>query len=256
MAVSMFDLTGKTALVTGGNGGIGLGMAKAMAQAGANICVWGRKPEANAKAEEELKAFGTKVLALQCDVSNEEQVDACFAEAVDKLGKVDACFANAGVGARGTPFHKTSTEEWNQIMSINLDGVFYTFRAAAKHMVERGEGGSLVATSSLSAISGMARGEHYASTKGALLSMCRGLAVEYGKFGIRANAIIPGWIETAITDGWFETEGFQKKVLPRIPARRWGTPEDFGGIAVYFASDASAYHSGDMVIIDGAYANF
>ena len=181
MTVSIFDLTGKVALITGGNGGIGLGMARALAQAGADVCIWGRKPDANAKAAEELEGYGKRVLALECDVSDEEQVNACFDKAVKTLGKVDACFANAGIGARGTPFHKTTTEEWNQIMSINLDGVFYTFRAAAKHMMERGEGGSLIATSSLSAISGMARGEHYASTKGALLSMCRGLAVEYGR---------------------------------------------------------------------------
>ncbi|MBI9075344.1 MAG: SDR family oxidoreductase [Desulfatibacillum sp.] len=256
MAVSMFDLTGKVALVTGGNAGIGLGMAKALAQAGADLCIWGRKPDANAAAAEELRACGTRVLALECDVSDEDQVNACFAKTVETLGKVDACFANAGMGGRGTPFHDLSTEEWKQMMGVNLDGVFYTFRAAARHMKARGEGGSLVATSSLSAVSGMARGEHYASTKGAILSMCRGLAVEYGKNGIRANAIIPGWIDTNITGDWFSTEGFQKKVLPRIPARRWGKPDDFGGIAVYFASDASAYHTGDMVIIDGGYINF
>ncbi len=256
MTGSMFDLTGKVALVTGGNAGIGLGMANALAQAGADVCIWGRKPDANAKAAEEIREHGTQVLALECDVADEARVDACFQKTVETLGGVDSCFANAGIAPRGTRFSDFTAEEWRQIMSVNLDGVFFTFRAAVNHMLERGGGGSLVATSSLSAISGMARGQHYAATKGAVISMCRGLAVEYGRHGIRANAIVPGWISSNITDDWFQSDGFQKKVLPRIPAKRWGKPEDFGAIAVYFTSDASAYHTGDTVVIDGGYINF
>ena len=256
MADSTFDLTGKVALVTGGNAGIGLGMADALARAGAGVCIWGRKPDANIKAAEKLKEHGNPVLALECDVSDEKAVDECFSRTVDELGRVDACFANAGIPGMGTKFENITSQEWRKIMSVNLDGVFFTFRAAVRHMLERVEGGSLVATSSLSALSGMPRGEHYGGTKGAVISMVRGLAVEYGKHGIRANAIVPGWIESNITGDWFASDGFQKKVLPRIPARRWGKPADFGAIAVYFASDASAYHTGDMVIIDGGYINF
>ena len=139
---------------------------------------------------------------------------------------------------------------------MNLDGVFLTYRAAVRHMKERGEGGSLVVTSSLSAIEGAARNQAYASAKGAVLSMTKGLAVELARYGIRANSIIPGWIETAMTEGAFGWEKFASNVMPRIPQRRWGQPEDFGGLAVYLASDASKYHTGDQFVVDGGYGSF
>ena len=156
----------------------------------------------------------------------------------------------------GTRFHEMSAAEWRHVFSVNMEGVFFTFRAAVRHMLSREGGGSLVATSSISSMSGMPRGEHYAATKGGLLSMIRGLSVEYAKNGIRANAVVPGWIETQMTEPLFAWDRFRDKVLPRIPAGRWGAPEDFGAIAVYFASDASAYHTGDVVVIDGSYINF
>lgn len=256
MGKSRFDLTGKVALVTGGNGGIGLGMAEALAEAGADVCIWGRNEGKNKAAEEKLKSYGHRVLSLKCDVSNEQQVEECFTGTVETLGKVTACFANAGLGSRGTPFHKMTIEEWRQIFSVNMEGVFFTFRAAIRHMMEHQIKGSLVATSSLSALSGAPRSEHYAATKGGLLSLVRALAVGYARYGIRANAIIPGWIETDMTAGMFSNEKFENAVLRRIPQRRWGVPADFGPAAVYFASDASAYHSGDEFLIDGAYFRF
>ena len=256
MGKSCFDLEGKVALVTGGNGGIGLGMAEALADAGADVCIWGRNEEKNKAAEEKLKGYGHRVLALKCDVSNEQQVGACFARTVDTLGKVTACFANAGQGSAGTPFHEMTIEEWRRIYSVNMEGVFFTFRAAIRHMMEMKVKGSLVATSSLSALSGAPGSEHYASTKGGLLSLVRALAVGYARYGIRANAIIPGWIETDMTAEVFSNSRFENAVLRRIPQRRWGVPADFGPAAVYFASDASAYHSGDEFVIDGAYFRF
>jgi NAD(P)-dependent dehydrogenase (short-subunit alcohol dehydrogenase family) len=256
MTKSYFDLSGKVALITGGNSGIGLGMAEALTQAGADVCILGRNEKKNEAAEKKLKSYGPRVLALKCDVSDEEQVEKCFAEAVSTLGKVTACFANAGIGSLGIPFHEMTIEEWRRIFSVNLEGVFFTFRAAIRHMIENKIKGSLVATSSLSAISGAPRSEHYAATKGALLSLVRALAVGYARYGIRANAIIPGWIETDMTAQIFANEKFKAAVLPRIPQRRWGVPADFGPAAVYFASDASAYHSGDEFLIDGAYFRF
>jgi NAD(P)-dependent dehydrogenase (short-subunit alcohol dehydrogenase family) len=256
MGKSSFDLSGKVALVTGGNSGIGLGMAEALAEAGADLCIWGRNEKKNETAEKKLKSYGQRVLVLKCDVSDEGQVEKCFAEAAKTLGKVTACFANAGIGGLGIPFHEMTIEEWRRIFSVNMEGVFFTFRAAIRHMIENKIRGSLVATSSLSAISGAPRSEHYASTKGGLLSLIRALAVGYARYGIRANAIIPGWIETDMTARIFANEKFKDAVLPRIPQRRWGVPADFGPAAVYFASDASAYHSGDEFIIDGAYFRF
>jgi NAD(P)-dependent dehydrogenase (short-subunit alcohol dehydrogenase family) len=137
-----------------------------------------------------------------------------------------------------------------------MEGVFFTFRAALRHMIDKKIRGSLVATSSLSALSGAPRSIPYASTKGGVQSMIRSLAVGYARYGIRANCIIPGWIETGMTELTFSNEKFQNSVLRRIPQRRWGVPADFGPIAVYFASDASEYHSGDSVVIDGAYFRF
>jgi len=252
-----FDLTGKVALVTGGNSGIGLGMARALAQAGADLAIWGTNAKKNAAAKSELAAGGRKVVALECDVSDEKAVDAAFAETLSKLGRIDGCFANAGVSGRGTAsFLEMSSEEWRRVLKVNLDGAFFTFRAAARHMVARGGGGVLVGTASLAAIEGAPRSEHYAATKGGMISMIRALAVEFARHGVRANAILPGWIETDMTANAIGNEKFASNVLPRIPARRWGTGDDFGGIAVYLMSSASAYHTGDTFLIDGGYALF
>ena len=256
MPYKPFDLSGKVALVTGGNSGIGLGFANALAQAGADVAIWGSNPTKNEAAHEQVSAHGTKVIALQCDVSDRKQVEGAFATTVDELGKVDSCFANAGIGSKGTPFVEMSDAAWRNIFAVNMEGVFFTFQAAIKHMVKRGEGGSLVVTSSSSAIFGAPRSEHYASTKAGVNAMIRGLAVEHARHGIRANAILPGWIETAMTARAFSNEKFVNNVLRRVPQRRWGVGDDFGGIAVYLASNASAYHSGDSMVIDGAYACF
>lgn len=256
MAYAPFDLTGHCALVTGGNSGIGLGMAEALARAGADVAIWGTNADKNAAAHEQLSAHGTKTVAVRCDVGDEDQVADAFAETLDALGKVDSCFANAGIGGGAPSFEEFTLESWRRVTRVNLDGVFLTFRAAVKHMKERGDGGSLVVTSSLSAISGAAKNQAYASTKGGVISMMKGLAVELARYGIRANTILPGWIETAMTEGAFGWEKFANNVMPRIPQRRWGEPEDFGGIAVYLASDASRYHTGDQFLIDGGYHSF
>jgi len=256
MANSKFDLKGKVALVTGGNGGIGLGMAEALAEAGADVCIWGRNADKNQAAENILQSHDQRVLALTCDVSDEKQVEECFAQTTKELGRVDACFANAGIGKMGTAFHEMSVAEWRTVFGVNMDGVFFTFRSAIRHMLDQGEGGSLVVTSSLSANYGMPTGEHYAATKAGTIAIIRALAVEYAKHHIRANAILPGWIETDMTAPLFNYEKFQEWVMPRIPQRRWGVPADFGPIAVYFASDHSEYHTGDTVVIDGGYSCF
>jgi NAD(P)-dependent dehydrogenase (short-subunit alcohol dehydrogenase family) len=253
---SPFDLSGRVALVTGGNSGIGLGMASALAAAGADVAIWGTNQDKNDRAVAELEAHGTRVAAFRCDVGDEEQVEESFAATLETFGKVDSCFANAGIGGGAPSFMEMSLEEWRRVTRINLDGVFLTFRAAARHLVDRGEGGSLVVTSSLSAIEGAARNENYAATKGAVISMMKGLAVELARYGVRANAVLPGWIDTPMTAGALSWDRFSDKVLPRIPFRRWGQPEDFGGIAVYLASDASSYHTGDLIVVDGGYSIF
>jgi NAD(P)-dependent dehydrogenase (short-subunit alcohol dehydrogenase family) len=258
MAYKAFDLAGKTALITGGNSGIGLGMAEALAQAGAAVCIWGTSAEKNAAALAKLKLHGANAIALRCDVGDENEVEQRFAETVAALGPIHACFANAGVSGRASvkSFAEMSSEEWRRVTRVNLDGAFYTLRAAARHMAQHGQGGALVGTASLAAISGQPRGEHYAATKGGLIAMIRALAVEFARHGIRANAILPGWIDTAMTEKALHWDKFRDKVLPRVPVRRWGKPEDFGAIAVYLVSDASSYHTGDTFLIDGGYSLF
>jgi NAD(P)-dependent dehydrogenase (short-subunit alcohol dehydrogenase family) len=253
MAASIFDLNGSVAVVTGGNGGIGLAMAEALGAAGAAVCIWGRNPTKNDAALERLAATGADAVALQVDVSDEGQIVDAFAATLDRFGRVDSCFANAGVGSGFSAFEDMSLEEWRRVLDVNLDGVFVTFREAVRHMLDRGGGGSLVVTSSIASEMGVPRGENYAASKAAVSALVRSIAVERGKHGIRANAVLPGWVETDMTDGILDMDRFVASQLPRIPLRRWGTPEDFGGIAVYLASDASRWHTGSTIIIDGGY---
>ncbi len=260
MAYKPFDLTGRVALVTGGNRGIGLGMASALAQAGADVVIWGSSAERNQAAEVELLKHGTRVKAQVVDVSQEDQVREGMEEAVAALGRVDSVFANAGVGYGSPSFVDMKTETYRKTLAVNLDGVFFTFREACRHMVERAKGGdpggSIVGVASLAAIEGAARNQAYAATKGAVISMMKSVAVEHARWGVRANAILPGWIAADMTQGAQDNPAFADKVIPRVPARRWGEPADFGGIAVYLASGASSYHSGDTFVIDGAYSIF
>lgn len=260
MAYAPFNLQGKVALVTGGNSGIGLGMAEALAQSGADVVIWGSNPDKNLAAEGKLNTHGVRVLAQQVNVADEQAVVRAMHEAVAAMGRVDFVAANAGMGRGAPSFDEMTTETWKQVMAVNLDGVFWTFREACKHMKERAKagdpGGSLVVTSSVSAVHGAPRNQAYAATKGAVIPMIRGIAVEYARYGVRANAILPGWIATDMTAGAQQNETFNAKAIGRVPMRRWGEPEDFGGIAVYLASDASKFHTADTFVIDGGYTVF
>jgi NAD(P)-dependent dehydrogenase (short-subunit alcohol dehydrogenase family) len=255
-----FDLSNRGVVVTGGNGGIGLGMARALLAAGAKVAIWGSNPDKTLRAKATLAAEcgdASRVHAFVCDVGDEAQVDATFAASADALGgRVDACFANAGIGGGGTPMVEMTLQEFRRVQRINVEGVFLTFRAAARHMVAHGRGGSLVATASTAALEGAARNSHYGASKGAVTSFVRALAVELARHKIRVNSILPGWIVTEMTERSVGNEKFAAAVLPRIPARRWGEIDDFGGIAVYLASDASAYATGEQFVIDGGYTKF
>ena len=257
MAYDAFDLTGKVAVITGGNGGIGLGFARAVAAAGADVSVWGTNPEKNAAAQKELQEINPSASATICDVSNESAVEEAMAGVIERYGRVDACFPNAGIGTQNQkPFFEHSNEDWFRVIDVNLHGVFYTLRAATRQMVKQGEGGSLVLTSSGTAIQGSAKGQAYAATKGGMIAMTLALSTEMARYKITANAIIPGWVDTPMTERLFQWDKFVNAVMPRIPMRRWGTPEDFGPIAVYLMSDASRWHTGDVIKIDGGFSIF
>ncbi|WP_054815498.1 SDR family NAD(P)-dependent oxidoreductase [Nocardia arizonensis] len=253
---SPFDLHGHVAVITGANSGIGLAFARGLARAGADVCVIGRNAERNESAAEQLRAFGGRVLALGCDVGEEQQVVDAIGRAAAELGRIDSCFVNAGVPQGMEPFLETSLDEFRRVTSINLESAFVTLREAAKVMVAKGEGGSLVGTASLAARQGVPRGQNYAASKAGLIAIMNSIAVELAKHGIRANSVLPGWVETPMTKDLFAWERFRERVRPRIPVGRWGRPEDFESVAVYLASPASAFHTGDTLLIDGGYSLF
>jgi NAD(P)-dependent dehydrogenase (short-subunit alcohol dehydrogenase family) len=257
----IFDLTNRVAVVTGGNGGIGLGIAQALAAEGCNVSIWGRNAEKNARAAATMTAAPGKIDTQICDVTDVGSVKAAMSATLKLFGRVDGCFANAGIGGGGRhAFIDRTEEQWRNMFATNLDGVFHVFQAAARHMTERaGAGdafGRLVATSSLASLFGTARNEHYAATKAAINALVRALAVELARQGVTANAILPGWIKSDMTAGLMANEKFVANVMPRIPARRFGEPSDFGGIAVYLMSHASSYHTADCFVIDGGYTAF
>ncbi|MGO9005984.1 MAG: SDR family NAD(P)-dependent oxidoreductase [Beijerinckiaceae bacterium] len=257
----LFDLSNRVAVVTGGNGGIGLGIAEALAQHGCAISIWGRNAEKNHLAAARIRALGARVHTLVCDVASREQTEAATHATLAAFGRIDGGFANAGIAGGGrTPFIERTDEEWRKVLTVNLDGVFHTFQPLVRHMMERAAQGDafgrLVATSSLASLFGTARNEHYAASKAAVNSLVEAIAVEHARHGITANAILPGWIDTEMTEGLQANEKFMANVMPRIPVRRFGRPSDFGGIAVYLMSEASAYHTADCIVIDGGYSAF
>ena len=253
-----FDLSGRVAIVTGGNGGIGLGMSEALARAGCALSIWGRDPAKNDAAATGLRTHGGRVETVRCDVADRDAVEAAFRATLATFGRVDGVFANAGISGRGrASFTERDPAEWRRMFATNVDGVVFTMQVAARHMVERaGAGdpfGRLVATSSVASIVGAAFNEHYGAAKGALNAMIRAVAVELARHGITANAVLPGWIESDMTADLMANDKFVGNVLPRIPARRFGRAADFGGIATYLMSDLSSYHTGQVFVIDGGY---
>ena len=251
------DLTGHVALVTGGNSGIGLGMARGLRRAGAAVAIWGTNGENNASALAELGAedSAAPLAAFRVDVGDEAAVARGVEETLETFGQIDSCFANAGVGGRPSPIDQMSTEEWRRVMAVNLDGQFFTVRAVAGPMKRQGSG-SIVFTSSVSMSDGLAFSTHYAGAKAALTAMTRGLAVELARNNIRVNALVPGWTRAAMTEGLLDSPAAQTKILPRVPLRRWGTPEDFEAVAVWLASRGSSYVTGQTFVIDGGYTVF
>jgi NAD(P)-dependent dehydrogenase (short-subunit alcohol dehydrogenase family) len=249
-----FDLTGKVALITGANSGIGLGVAQALADAGADVVIWGRRAEANRRVAEELSEAGTRVLAQEVDVADEQQVIAGMEAAVAEMGRLDCVMANAGVTTVQESFLDMTTEAYHGLLAINQHGAYYTIREALRHMVQRedGAGGSIVICGSLANVLGTPRLAHYAAAKGALAGIMRSVAVEYADRGIRINTIAPGRIATELGDLTDEQrQHYFTHGHVGIPAGRLGRPEDLGGIVVYLASDASRYHTGDLIRIDG-----
>lgn len=257
MGKGLFDCTGKVTLVTGGNSGIGLGFARGIAKMGGDLVLWGRNAERNAAARTDLLDAGAgRVACMQVDVTDEQAIISGYKALIDEMGRIDCVFANSGASATSRSLLDMSTEEYRRIMTLNLDGAFFTLREGARAMVRRAEngepGGSLVACGSLSMFMGLPGKQNYAGSKAALGAIIRGMAVEFGKYRIRANAIAPGYVVTGMMDNP-QAKMVTKMFAERTPIPREGHPEDFEGIGAYLASDASRWHSGDTIVVDGAY---
>ncbi len=248
----MFDLTGHVAVVTGGNAGLGLGMASGLAKAGAKVAIWGRNLERNEAAMEQLAQLGTEAASFACDVTVPEQVDEAMAHTLERFGRLDSCFANAGgSGVRGTLLSQT-TADWQTTMNLNFHSVVSTFRAAARHMTQHG-GGRLVATSSLAALIGLPGGG-YSASKAAVSGLVRMLAIELGAAGITVNAILPGYIETEMS---LDTPPvFRQACDRRTVSGKIGTVDDMEGIAVFLASQHSRLMTGQSIVLDGGFSIF
>ena len=257
---SMFSLTGKKALVTGGGSGIGLEMARAMAEAGADVTIWGRNAERLAAARESLAGSGSRVFAEAVDVSDSDAVRRGVARAVGSMGGLDTVVVNAGTGGAIAPITEVTDEDHRRVHATNVEGAMWTIRETAKVMVARAKegnpGGSIITIASLAAVEGAGHNFSYGASKGAVLAMSNAAAVELARYGIRVNTILPGWVATDMSRQQQESDAFAQHVIPRVPMRRWGRPEEFGGAAVFLASDASSFQTGSQLVIDGGYTLF
>jgi len=246
----MFDLKGKVAIVTGGNRGIGLGMARGLARAGARVVVAARDEEKSAAAVREL---GGDTLALGVDVSSEQSVNALIAQAVQRCGRIDILVNNAGINIR-KPVQDLSLDEWRTVMDTNLTSAFLCSRAVYPHLKQAG-GGKIINIGSMMSIFGANFAPVYGASKGGIVQLTRSLAVAWAPDNIQVNAVLPGWIDTDLTRTAREhVAGLNERVLARTPARRWGTGEDLAGIAVFFSSPASDFITGTALPVDGGYS--
>lgn len=261
MPKGIFDCTGKVTLVTGGNSGIGLGFAMGVAKLGGDVAIWARNAEKNATAKAALLAAGAgRVETYQVDVSSETAVVAGFDQLIDDFGRIDCVFANSGRSSNSRSFLTLESGEWHDLLAVNLHGAFYTLREAAKKMVTRAQagepGGSLVFCGSLSMLQGIAGIADYTASKGGMAAVIRSMAAELGQYEIRCNTVAPGYVKTGME------EGTAPEIIAQVdahfsaktPIRRPGRPGDFEGIGAYLCSDASRFHSGDTIVIDGASA--
>jgi len=246
-----FDLKGKTALVTGGNGGIGLGIAKGLAQAGAKVAIAGRNEAKNKAA---LKELGAQAIAVSGDVNDPAAVKRMVAETVKAFGGLDILVANAGINLRKPPQDYT-LEEWHRIMDTNLTSVFTCCLAVYPEMQRRG-GGKIVTIGSMTSIFGFDVGPVYAASKGAVVQLTKSLGAAWAKDNIQVNSILPGFIDTELTQGARRViPGMHERVVSRTPARRWGEPADLAGAAVFFSSRASDFVTGTALPVDGGFSS-
>jgi len=248
--MELFHLHGKAALVTGGNGGIGLGMAEGLARAGAKVAVAGRD---NAKNTAAAKQLGAQAISIAADVTDEKACRAMVEEAVARLGRLDILINNAGINIRKQP-HEYTLEEWQRVLASNLTSAFVASQAAYTHMRRAGSG-KIVNIGSMMSVFGASFAAPYGASKGGIVQLTRSLACAWAKDNIQVNAVLPGWIDTALTRrAREEVSGLHERVLARTPAGRWGEPADMAGVAVFLCSPASDFITGTAIPVDGGYS--
>jgi 2-deoxy-D-gluconate 3-dehydrogenase len=251
--MSLFDLSGRVAVVTGGNGGIGLGMAEGLARAGAAILIAGRNVEKNNAAAQQLEALGGKAASRETDVTDAAALRELMAYAVERFGRLDILVNNAGISVRKAP-QDLALEEWQSVIDTNLTSAFVAAQAAYPHMLKSG-GGKVINIGSMLSIFGLPFAAAYAASKGGLVQLTKALATAWAKDNVQVNAILPGWIDTDLTRAAREqVPGLHERVLARTPAGRWGEPEDFAGVGVFLASRASDFLTGAAIPVDGGYS--
>lgn len=248
----MFDLSENVSLVTGGNGGLGLALARGLTKCGSKVAIWGRNETKNDAAVAELNALGGDAQAFVCDVTSETDVASAFTETLNRFGQVDACFANAGGGGFRGMSHTTSRADWLSTIDLNLMSVVHTWSPVTEYLLANKRGGKLIVTSSVAAILGMGGAAGYSTTKAAVEGLVRALAVELGAAGIQVNALLPGYIETEMstdTSDVFKEACHRRSVIGRI-----GTLEDMEGIAAFLASSHSDFMTGQSIVMDGGHS--
>ncbi len=249
----MFDLKGKVAVVTGGNGGIGLGMARGLARAGARIVVAARNREKSRAAVTELERLGGEAVAVEVDVTQEASVAALVRATTERWGRLDVLVNNAGINIR-KPAQDLSLEEWHRVLETNLTSAFLAARAAYPAMKAAG-GGKVINIGSMLSIFGASFAPAYGASKGGIVQLTRSLASAWARDNIQVNAVLPGWIDTELTQqARRDVPGLHDTVLRRTPAGRWGVPDDLAGIAVFLASSASDFITGAAIPVDGGYS--
>jgi 2-deoxy-D-gluconate 3-dehydrogenase len=252
MILEMFSLKGKSGIVTGAGSGIGKAIAKGLVQAGAEIVIVGRNRERLEKAATEIEKFGGPVIALQADISKMEEIKKVVDRAVKEFGKIDFLFNNAGI-VRRAPSEDFTEKDWDETISTNLKGPFFLAQAVARVMISQKRKGKIINTSSLSAVQGGKRVPAYAASKGGLSQVTKSMANDWAKYNILVNALGPGWVKTELTKPLQQDRERYAEITNRIPLGRWADPEDLMGAAVFLASDASDYITGQTIFVDGGW---
>ena len=250
-----FSLKGRSGIVTGGGTGLGKGMTTALVQAGAEVAIVGRRLEVLEKTAKELGQHNGKVIPIKADVADLSDIKMIVERALEAFGKIDFLFNNAGT-IRRAPCEEHSEEDWDIVLQTNLKAPFFLAQTVAKSMIVRNIKGKIINTSSLLAFIGGKTIPGYAASKGGISQVTKSMANDWAKYGIRVNAIGPGYFITDVTQPLVQNKERYAEITARIPLGRWGTPEDLGGLAVFLASDASDYVTGQTIFVDGGWLSF